>query len=71
MTTTSTAQQRQTELAGTDGDGTKTLGSNVDELECNAMARYGNLRALGDAVKLAARWADARARLDAALARQA
>ncbi len=70
MATTS-ADQEQTELSEAEFDATNMAGSNIDELERAAMARYRNLQALWETVRQAARCADALARLDAALARQA
>jgi hypothetical protein len=49
----------------------KRLEPTVDELERTAIVRYQNLRALGEMIRHAARREDARARLDAALARHA
>jgi hypothetical protein len=69
MTTMSTAEGRA-ELAGADATETNLLGPDVDELDRVAIARYQSLRALGDAIRQAARRADARARLDASLALQ-
>jgi hypothetical protein len=70
MATTNTDQE-QTHLFEAEFDATNMLGSNVDELERAAMARYRNLQALWETVRQAARYADALARLDASLARQA
>jgi hypothetical protein len=67
VTTMSTTEGRA-ELAGADATETKMLGPDVDEVERAAIARYQNLRALGESIREAERRADDRARLDAALA---